>query len=292
MPFVVTLVGFRPGIRNDAPWTGARLYESDDPTGPWAQIQDYTLDPVDVDPMNPAVRDFTTTNATIEQGGWYRVQFYDDAGNVQNSEPTLNAPESSGAPATWQIREWSRVEFGALGYPIPAPGQPDSLEPLRQRAVNEFYAATGIDPSTYSTSSTEIKERSLATLIQEAIQRFVEYSAAKGQHELLETAADFDMLQSMSAGNYSETRRSMVQANKNMLHPWPLLHRLLSLIIDLHTGGSSSSADVPGVAYPEYNWDVADYIINARKLDRSKFASETGVPGIFYDTSSVPEVGP
>jgi hypothetical protein len=48
----------------------------------------------------------------------------------------------------------------------------------------------------------------------------------------VETAGDYDMIQSFSAGSYSETRRELEKPPR-MLNPWPALDRLLWLLLTL-----------------------------------------------------------
>lgn len=83
---VVTLSDFRPSSRvDDVPFTEARVEESTASTGPWTELETFTLDPVDADPSQPASRDFTVTNATSELM-WFRVVFIDGDGNTQTSD--------------------------------------------------------------------------------------------------------------------------------------------------------------------------------------------------------------
>ena len=92
MAFVVYLTGVKPGARDDQPWTGARVEESADiapEEGPvvWTDIQTFVLSPVDADPEDPQARNFTVTEATLEDGGWYRVVFTDADDNEQAVGP-------------------------------------------------------------------------------------------------------------------------------------------------------------------------------------------------------------
>lgn len=92
MAFVVYLTGVKPGARDDQPWTGARVEESADPApeegaAVWTEVQTFVLSPVDADPEDPAARNFTVTEATIETGGWYRVVFTDADDGEQVAGP-------------------------------------------------------------------------------------------------------------------------------------------------------------------------------------------------------------
>ncbi len=83
MPLVVTLEDFRPPPRyppNNQTWTLANIREAAAGTGPWTLIETLAL-VADPDPSLPALRDLTTTQATLESG-WYQVQWQDAAGNT------------------------------------------------------------------------------------------------------------------------------------------------------------------------------------------------------------------
>lgn len=78
---VVTFTAERPPARFDnKPWTQARIEESATQTGPFTAIATITLSPTDTDPTSPADRDFTTENATLDQG-WYRIVWVDADGD-------------------------------------------------------------------------------------------------------------------------------------------------------------------------------------------------------------------
>jgi hypothetical protein len=95
---VLTLRRFRPAPRYDAkPWTHAELQESTAAAdGPWAAIDSFTFGSggqpaADIDPTNPAYRDFTTENAGVD-GGWYRIVFIDVDGDRDASDPVATFP--------------------------------------------------------------------------------------------------------------------------------------------------------------------------------------------------------
>jgi hypothetical protein len=78
---VVSFKEFTPTPRYDSvPWHHVKIEESASKDGPWTLIDTINLVPLDADPENPAARDFTTHNATLETG-WYRVTFQDVSNN-------------------------------------------------------------------------------------------------------------------------------------------------------------------------------------------------------------------
>lgn len=87
---IVTFTDYTPVIRYDgSPWVRARIDEAPSEDGPWTPIQFFTLDPVDDDPENPALRNFTTGAATLTTG-WCRVVWLDDASDESESPPVQN----------------------------------------------------------------------------------------------------------------------------------------------------------------------------------------------------------
>lgn len=95
MSQVITFEDYTPTPRYDElPWTEARIEEGTTSTGPWTQIDVYTLDPVDTDPANPASRDFTTELASDTLGLWYRIIFADQSGDtLLPTEPVQNVTQ-------------------------------------------------------------------------------------------------------------------------------------------------------------------------------------------------------
>lgn len=95
MPQVITFEDFIPSPRFDGiPWTEARIEEAATPAGPWAQIDVIALVPVDPDPANPMIRNFTTQLAGAGEL-WYRIIFADASGDVL--EPTTPIQNTAGS---------------------------------------------------------------------------------------------------------------------------------------------------------------------------------------------------
>lgn len=111
--YVLNLVGCKPPARFDGlPWITAVIEEGSSDTGSWTQIDSKTLSPVDSDPTAPAVRSFTTANAT-EPTDWFRVVWVDAAGHTAAGDPEFIDPAAarSGAIATVdQLKEYLGVQ--------------------------------------------------------------------------------------------------------------------------------------------------------------------------------------
>lgn len=200
----------------------------------------------------------------LDAAGVWRWR-WDATGSVQLRMPdgqlTVRASnlEGSGmsAPSAQEIRAWSKVEFGELGYPDPEGGD-DTLDIQIERSVAEFQKDTGMKLANIELGSDD------AILAGEAIQMYTEWRVGSSQPEILESAYDFDMIQSFSAGSYSETRRGIGAGGANVLHPWPRLNRLLLLL----TGGFDGGNEVPvvggeGLNGERVDWERQRYIIDA-----------------------------
>lgn len=96
MTQVVTFEGYTPIARYDSlPWTTVRVEEAGAVSGPWTQIDEIALSPLDADPSDPQARNVTTALASSTPLLWYRLIFVDAALDteaptdpVQNGEPT------------------------------------------------------------------------------------------------------------------------------------------------------------------------------------------------------------
>lgn len=142
------------------------------------------------------------------------------------------------------------------------PVTPDPLDREIKRIAPKIESITGLVLANVLDADKRVP------LIEEAFQRWVEYNAVSGGQEILETVADFDLLSSMSAGSYAETRRPL-SAQQRGLHPWPLLASLLAGIMYFDSGGQPQ-AGVPKVGAPTIDWDRAADVMEARG----------GVPGV------------
>jgi len=90
---VVSFIGYTPPPRFDeSAWEEARLEQSATEGGSYTTTETFTLDPVDDDPANPRVRDFTTTLGTDDL--WYRIVWVDADAN--ESAPTAPGQNDDG----------------------------------------------------------------------------------------------------------------------------------------------------------------------------------------------------
>jgi hypothetical protein len=73
-------------------------------TGPWTQIEEFPLSPLDPDPANPMPRSFTSEDATIGDGGWYRIIFRDATSDLAlPTDPIQNLPLEAYVPTVYDI---------------------------------------------------------------------------------------------------------------------------------------------------------------------------------------------
>lgn len=98
MSQVISFQGYTPTARyDDVAWETARVEEGDTVDGPWTQIDEITLDPVDADPSAPQERNLTTAEASDAPSLWYRIIFADSNGDVElPTDPVRNGPGPTG----------------------------------------------------------------------------------------------------------------------------------------------------------------------------------------------------
>lgn len=152
------------------------------------------------------------------------------------------------APTAAAVRMWSKLDLGALGY-----ADDESFGRLVARAVAALSQITGINLATVPSWQ--------EPLVEQAIQGLAEQLAFQAQPDMLETLADFDLIQSFSAGAYSETRRSAEDAMKaRMLNAWPWLNNLLwGLLTDDRRDyweDFFSTGNAPAFAVTEVDWSA------------------------------------
>jgi len=101
---IVTFTDYQPIPRYDGfPWTHAIIEESPDADGPWTQIDDVVFPDPDPEPENPKARSFTTNNGTLAEG-WYRVTFYDAAGDYASPTAPVHVSKNRAyAPNVAQV---------------------------------------------------------------------------------------------------------------------------------------------------------------------------------------------
>lgn len=156
------------------------------------------------------------------------------------------------APTAAEVREWSQLDFGGLGY-----SDDTTLGVLVTRATAMFCQQTG---RVLSEVPVEYEP-----LVQQAIQGLTEQAAFRAQQDNLETLSDFDLISSFSAGPYNESRRSLDEMHKaRMINAWPWLNRLLW---DLLTPDKYdywvfffSAQNAPAFAVTEMDWSQVTYL--------------------------------
>lgn len=96
-------------------------------------------------------------------------------------------------------------------------------------------------------------------LVQQAVKGMAELTSYQDSPEYIETLADFDLIQSFSAGPYSETRRSPGDAMKaRLLVAWPWLSDMLWNLLtpEKYDYWTAFFSDKPTPAFDvqEMNW--------------------------------------
>lgn len=163
------------------------------------------------------------------------------------------------APTTIEIRRWSKVAFDDLEFEAPATPtveEPDPLDVVVARAIDYILDVTG--------RTLEDIPTTLVTTAQEAVQRRTEQLAYKSQEDEAETASDVDMIQSFSAGSYSESRINTERATKfapHRVNPWPLLNDMLMRLMTpekLEWWREQWGEMPPAFAIQETDWAIGD----------------------------------
>lgn len=162
---VITFIEYVPPIREDnVAWYQALIEEASASTGPWTLIDTITLDPLDIDPSDPAARSFTTDNAVLTNG-WYRVTFKDASNNLSLPSPAqYNAeiPAMGWEPTPRDVAGLLRtrtknsggVEQGTFNNQT-RPNAEQTVEEI-QKAVDDVMLIIGADipPSLYDAART------------------------------------------------------------------------------------------------------------------------------------------
>jgi hypothetical protein len=143
MSQVVTFSNYAPTPRYDGdPWTKVLIQEAttaDADDGDWTTIDTITLSPVDADPTDPAIRDFTTDQASDTAGLWYRLIFAD----ADDDELLPTVPVQNVAPITAYatVDELARI----LKIRQPSAEQEAAMERVLLAAAGEINAEIDLD---------------------------------------------------------------------------------------------------------------------------------------------------
>lgn len=150
-------------------------------------------------------------------------------------------------PTPTDIRLKSNVVFAEYGYPeIDPDADPPEIDRLTFVIDESLAEIDGILMAQgYSLDIAAVDDTtSFGILLGRAIRMMTEFNAGASQHEIVDTAADFDLLSSWSAGPVSENRRN-IGPNAAVWHPWPALNKLLHGLLVVGTGGTLLSNNVP-----------------------------------------------
>lgn len=199
-------------------------------------------------------------------GKYYAVVTIDSGGRWKYTWTTTgiaiveNGRIETGVPTVDDVREWSKVDFDELEFEEPEGSNIDPLERIVLRSALWLQFTTGREFGEFEGESLE--EDHLLAGMQQAVKMLVEYEAYLAQPEHAETASDFNEIQSFSAGNYSETRRSPNSRTRG-LHPW---HALDELLYDLLTderkaalGGDGPAIKTDSSPYWNVGQDIMGY---------------------------------
>lgn len=117
------------------------------------------------------------------------------------------------APSATDVQGWTQLD-------LLASADASRADRLVAIAISTFKRYTGVDLALVSADDEPV--------VQHAITGLAELLAYQASPDYMETLADFDLLQSFNAGNYSETRRSPKDArDARLLVAWPWLSDLL-----------------------------------------------------------------
>lgn len=165
MAQVISFEDYTPPARFDSlPWTQVRVEEAATSTGTWATIDTINLSPLDTDPSDPAVRSFTTENASDTPDLWYRVVFLDAASDEsQPSTPIQNSASTVAPYAT--VSELARI----LKIRDPSAAQTAAMERVLLTAAGE------IDSEIDLASTTELAGWQLSLAAEVNLERAVEH---------------------------------------------------------------------------------------------------------------------
>lgn len=140
---VITFENYQPTARYDSlPWTEVRIQEAltaDAEEADWTTIDTVALSPLDADPANPAIRNFTTQLASDTAGLWYRVIFADADGDLLlPTVPTQNVTPS--------VPYASRTELARiLKIRTPSDEQLEAMDRVLLTAAGEIDSEVNLD---------------------------------------------------------------------------------------------------------------------------------------------------
>jgi len=134
---ILTLTGTPPPRYDNVFWVSARIEQSTTQTGSYTLVEQVDLDPVDVDPTNPATRGITTELAT--DGDWYRIVFVDSDGNQSLPTDPVQAVSDTLTEFYGTTAELARI----LSIRTPTADQTASMECVLLVATGEVLNEIG-----------------------------------------------------------------------------------------------------------------------------------------------------
>lgn len=161
-------------------------------------------------------------------------------------------------PAVADLKGWSRIDFSSLD----APFTDTDLQVQIVRATAYLMAVTG-------RAMDDTMPPQLVPIAQDAYQLQVEQEVFKSQPDYVETSAD-DLIQSFSAGNYSETRheagggtrRNIMPIGLPIINPDPRLNTDIWLLctpdMQQYWRYVLQNASVPSFEVTEADWGNYD----------------------------------
>lgn len=134
-------------------------------------------------------------------------------------------------PTTDDFRNWTQLKLAQLGY-----GEDTKLQPVLDRAIGYVLYVSGqkldaLDTSLSPTAAVEDME----PLIGQAIQMRAEQVILQGRPGHVGSAADNEVVSSISVGSYSESRRapgfSRSGVSERSINTWPALEEILWMVM-------------------------------------------------------------
>lgn len=188
MAEVVTFENYRPPRRYDAlPWTQVRVYEAAAEDAAWTLIDTIALTPVDADPSAPALRDFTTENATAP-GQWYQVTFADADGDTSIPTQPVQNIAGPGAPSVQAYATTTEL-FRLLEMRAPTPAQTEAAQRVLDAAALEIDSYIG-RAAPYDDPPALVVEVNLERAIEHWHQSFAPYGVFQSSGVPILTARD------------------------------------------------------------------------------------------------------
>lgn len=230
------------------------------------EIEAASIDGIVESPPNSGV--YAVTHTITGDPGYYTISVTDgdtiltDAVVVVGGN--INLPDGSVivAPSAENLRDWTLVNLENYGFP-----DDDAGNGKLQRLINQTCAwlervsgwSLGTLPASYVAQAETL------------IEQIVIWNVFRKQPDAIESRNDYDLVQSFTAGDYSETHRGL-HAGDGRIHADPDINNLLGLFLNPAKRGTLA----PGVARPvEPDWNIGKDVMSVRSPASAGF----GYPG-------------